>query len=273
MKKHRTIPGFGLSLGLGMLYCSLIVLLPLTLLLYKAMGAEPQQVWQLLTSQRVLSAAKVTFGCSALAALGCGIAGLLLAWCLERYKFAGRGFMDSLIDLPFALPTAVAGITLTQLYARDGWVGSLFAAWQLQLVYNATGICLALFFIGLPFVVRSLQPVIKQLDYNQQQAALSMGASRFQCFLRVIMPQLWPQLISGVAMAFARGIGEYGSVIFISGNMPYKTEILPLLIVNQLEEFNYINAAVLGAAMLLVSFLLLLIINLWQRRFIFARSN
>lgn len=254
-----------------MLYCSLIVLLPLALLLFKAMGANASQAWQLLASQRVLSAAKISFGCSAVAALACGFAGLLLAWCLERYKFAGRSFMDSLIDLPFALPTAVAGITLTQLYARDGWVGSLIPGWQL--VYNGVGICLALFFIGLPFVVRSLQPVIKQLDFNQQQAAMSMGASRTQCFLRVILPQLWPQLISGVAMAFARGIGEYGSVIFISGNMPYKTEILPLLIVNQLEEFNYVNAALLGAAMLLASFLLLLLINLWQSRFVFARSN
>ena len=266
MSKRRVIPGFGLSLGFTVTYLSLIILIPLAALFIKAGGAGLDEWVKLLGSQRVIAAARLTFGASAAAAAVSVVFGLLVTWVLVRYDFPGRRWLDAMVDLPFALPTAVAGITLCAIYAPNGWIGEHLASWGLQAAYNPTGVFIALTFIGFPFVVRTLQPVMEDLGKEIEEAAASLGAGRWTIFRRVVLPLLVPALITGFTLAFARAIGEYGSVIFISGNLPMKTEILPLLIVSQLEQFHYEGAAVIAAGMLIVSFLLLLLINLLQRR-------
>lgn len=266
MSKRRVIPGFGLSLGFTVTYLSLIILIPLAALFLKAGGAGWDKWAELLGSPQVLAAAKLTFGASAAAAGVSVVFGLLVTWVLVRYSFPGRKLLDAMVDLPFALPTAVAGITLCAIYAPNGWVGGLLAKRGVQAAYNWTGVFIALTFIGFPFVVRTLQPVMEDLGREIEEAAATLGAGRWTVFRRVVFPLLLPALITGFTLSFARAIGEYGSVIFISGNLPMKTEILPHLIVMQLEQFKYEAAAVIATGMLVVSFLLLLLINLLQRR-------
>lgn len=265
-KKQRVLPGYGLSMGITITWLSLIILIPLAALFIKAAGLGPSQWWSILTSPRVLAAAKLTFGASAAAAGVSMVLGLLVSWVLVRYRFPGRGILDAIVDLPFALPTAVAGITLTQIYAPTGWLGKYLAEWGIKGAYSPFGVFIALTFIGFPFVVRTVQPVMEDLGPELEEASASLGANRWTTFRRVIFPLLVPALITGFTLAFARAIGEYGSVIFISGNLPMKTEILPLLIVAQLEQYKYEGAAVIAAGMLLVSFGLLFLINLLQRR-------
>jgi len=265
-KKQRVIPGFGISMGITITWLSLIILIPLAALFIKAAGLGPGQWWSILTSPRVIAAAKLTFGASAAAACVSMVLGLLVAWVLVRYRFPGRGILDAIVDLPFALPTAVAGITLTQIYAPTGWLGKYLAELGIKGAYSPFGVFIALTFIGFPFVVRTVQPVMEDLGLELEEASASLGANRWTTFRRVIFPMLVPALITGFTLAFARAIGEYGSVIFISGNLPMKTEILPLLIVAQLEQFKYEAAAVIASGMLLVSFALLFLINLLQRR-------
>jgi len=266
MAKQRVIPGFGLSLGITITWLSLIILIPLAALFIKAAGLGPDDWKKILTSPQVLAAAKLTFGASAAAAAVSVVIGLLTAWVLVRYDFPGRKILDAMVDLPFALPTAVAGITLTSIYAPNGWVGQYLEAWGIKVAYTPTGVWVALTFIGFPFVVRTVQPVMEDLALELEEAAASLGANRWTTFRRVIFPMLVPALITGFTLAFARAIGEYGSVIFISGNLPMKTEILPRLIVSQLEQYKYEAAAVIASGMLIVSFALLFLINLLQRR-------
>lgn len=288
MSKRRVIPGFGLPMGFTIAYLSLIILIPLAALFAKAAGVGWKEWLELLGSPRVIAATKLTFGLSAAAAGVSAVLGLLVTWVLVRYEFPGKRLLDAVVDLPFALPTAVAGITLTAIYGKSGWIGEHIAStarwvqdtfqpggWIGDLVktwadfgaaYSPLGIFLALTFIGFPFVVRTLQPVMEDLGKEIEEAAATLGAGRWTVFYRVILPLLVPALITGFTLAFARAIGEYGSVIFISGNLPMKTEILPLLIVSQLEQFNYNAAAVIAAGMLMVSFTLLFIIHLLQRR-------
>lgn len=265
MKRH-VIPGFGLSLGFTIVYLSLLILIPLASLFLKAANVGWGDAWKLLSSERVLAAARLTFGASACAAAVSTVSGLLVTWVLVRYRFAGRRLMDAMIDLPFALPTAVAGITLTAIYAPNGWIGAHLERIGIKAAYSPLGVFLALAFIGFPFVVRTLQPVLEDFTRESEEASATLGAGRWTTFWRVIFPALVPALITGFTLAFARAIGEYGSVIFISGNLPFKTEILPLLIVSQLEEYNVPAAAVIATAMLVVSFVLLFCINLLQRR-------
>jgi sulfate transport system permease protein len=262
----RVLPGFGLTMGFTVAYLGLVVLIPLVALFIKAAGIGWHEWLEILTSPRVLTAAKLTFGASFCAALLSSVTGLLVAWVLVRYEFPGRRFLDGMVDLPFALPTAVAGITLTAIYAPNGWIGEHLAKHGIQAAYNPLGVFIALTFIGFPFVVRTLQPVMEDLGKEVEEAAATLGAGRWTVFWRVILPMLVPALITGFTLAFARAIGEYGSVVFISGNLPMKTEILPLLIVSQLEQFKYGAAAVIAAGMLIVSFALLFLINLLQRR-------
>jgi len=266
MLKRRVIPGFGLSLGFSITYLSIIILIPLAALFIKAAGLGLGEWWTLLTSPRVLAAAKLTFGASAAAAAVSVVLGLLVTWVLVRYDFPGRRILDAMVDLPFALPTAVAGITLTQIYAPNGWIGEWLGKFGIKAAYNPVGVFIALTFIGFPFVVRTLQPVLEDLGVDIEEAAATLGAKRWTVFRRVVLPLLVPALITGFTLAFARAIGEYGSVIFISGNLPMKTEILPLLIVAQLEQYHYGAAAVIASGMLIISFALLFLINLLQRR-------
>lgn len=264
-RPFNILPGFGLSLGFTVAYLSLIVLIPLLLVFVKVSGIGVSGFWRVIATPRVWAACKLTFGLSAVAGLLNGFFGFVVAWTLTRYRFAGRRLLDAAVDLPFAMPTAVAGIALTTLYAPNGWVGRLFEPFGIRIAFQPLGILIALTFIGLPFVVRTLQPVIADLDAAQEEAASSLGASRAQTFWRVIFPNLVPPLITGSALAFARAVGEYGSVVFIAGNMPGKTEIVPLLIISKLEEYDYTGATSLAALMLIVSFILLLTINLLQR--------
>lgn len=266
MRQPRVIPGFGLSMGITIFWLSGIILIPLAALFIKAAGLGPSEWWNILSSPRVLAAARLTFGASAAAAAVSMILGLLVTWVLVRYEFPGRRILDGMVDLPFALPTAVAGITLTTIYAPTGWLGGYLEKIGIQGAYSPFGVFLALTFIGFPFVVRTVQPVMEDLGSELEEAAATLGAGRWTTFRRIILPALTPALITGFTLAFARAIGEYGSVIFISGNLPMKTEILPLLIVSQLEQFRYEGAAVIAAGMLIVSFLLLFLINLLQRR-------
>jgi len=266
-KRPRSIlPGFGLSLGFTLAYLGLLVLLPLVLVFIKASGLGWAGFWKALWTTRVLAACKLSFGLALLAGFLNGIFGLLLAWVLTRYPFPGRRFLDASVDLPFAMPTAVAGIALTTLYAPNGWIGSLLKPYGIKVAFAAPGILIALVFIGLPFVVRTLQPVLEDFEIAQEEAAASLGATRWQTFRRVVLPQLIPALLTGTTLAFARAVGEYGSVVFIAGNMPGKTEILPLLIITKLEQYDYEGATALAAMMLTVSFLLLFAINLLQRK-------
>jgi sulfate transport system permease protein len=263
-KPHSVLPGFGLSIGFTLLYLSLVVLVPLSTLFWKSASLGPQGLWAAVTSPRVLASFRLTFGASLLAALVNGAFGLVVTWVLVRYRFPGRRLMDALVDLPFALPTAVAGITLTTLYAPNGWLGAPLDALGIRVAFTPLGIVLALVFIGLPFVVRTLQPVLESLDPEVEEAAASLGASRWQTVRRVVLPALFPAWLTGVALAFARALGEYGSVVFIAGNMPMRTEITPLLIITKLEQYDYAGATAIAAVTLAASFVLLLAINRLQ---------
>lgn len=269
VRKSSVIPGFGLALGVTLTYLSLIVLIPLAGLFWRSASGGLDEFIRISTDPRTLAALRLSFTTSFVAALVNLVFGLILAWILVRYEFPGRRLIDAVIDLPFALPTAVAGIALTTLYAPNGWIGAWLAPLGIRIAYSQTGIIIALIFIGLPFVVRSVQPVLEDLNREVEEVAATLGANRRQTVRRVVMPALWPALLTGFALAFARAVGEYGSVIFIAGNSPYKTEIAPLLIVIKLEEFSYSGATTIAVLMLIASFLVLLAINLiqsWSRR-------
>jgi sulfate transport system permease protein len=262
---HKPVlPGFGLSMGFTTFYLSLLVFLPLSALVLKSFELDWAGFVKVVASERAIASYQLTFGSSFVAALINLVFGLLVAWVLVRYTFPGKKIIDALVDLPFALPTAVAGIALTAIYAPNGWIGQYFYQLGIKIAYTPIGVTLALVFIGLPFVVRTVQPVLEDLEQELEEAAASLGANRLQIFCRVIFPALIPSLLTGFALAFARAIGEYGSVVFISGNMPFRTEITPLLIMSRLEEFDYAGAAALGTVMLMISFLLLLLINALQ---------
>lgn len=262
--QKSVLPGFGLSLGFATLYASLLVFIPLAMLVIKSFELPVDQLWDVITSRRAVASYRLTFGASLIAATINLIFGLIVAWVLVRYTFPGKRIVDAVVDLPFALPTAVAGIALTSIYGPNDWIGKWFALFDIKIAYTAIGVTIALTFIGLPFVVRTVQPVLADLETEVEEAAASLGASRWQTFQRIIFPALLPSLLTGFALSFARAIGEYGSVVFISGNMPYRTEITPLLIMTKLEQFDYAGAAALGSVMLLFSFILLLLINLLQ---------
>ena len=265
-RKPSVLPGFGLTLGFTLSYLGFIVLVPLSALIVKSSGLGWSGFWAAVTTPRVLAAFQVSFGLSFAAALTNAVFGFLVAWVLVRYDFPGKRLVDALVDLPFALPTAVAGIALSALYAPNGWIGRpLDELFGLKVAFTPLGIAIALTFIGLPFVVRTVQPILQDLPPEEEEAAASLGASRLQTFRSVILPAILPALVTGFALSFARGIGEYGSVIFIAGNMPGLTEILPLLIVIKLEQYDYAGAAAVGTAMLGVSFVMLLILNLLQQ--------
>ncbi|EOS54493.1 sulfate ABC transporter permease subunit CysT [Paenibacillus barengoltzii] len=264
--KRGVLPGFGLTMGFSVLYLSLIVLIPLSALLLNSTGLTWEKFWDIATDPRVLASYRVSFVTAAVAGLIDAVLGLLLAWVLVRYDFPGKNIFDAMIDLPFALPTAVAGVSLTAIYSANGWIGSLFEPLGIRIAFTPAGITLALMFIGIPFVVRTVQPVLQDLDAEVEEAAATLGASRFRTFRQVVLPELLPPMLTGFALAFARGIGEYGSVVFISGNMPMKTEIAPLLIMSRLEQFDYAGATAVALMLLLISFVLLLLINTLQRR-------
>jgi len=263
-KQHNVLPGFHLSLGFTLFYLSLIVLIPLSMIFLKTASLSWQEVWQIVTEPRVMASYRLTFGASFIAACFNAVFGLLVAWVLVRYSFFGKKIIDALVDLPFALPTAVAGIALTALYARNGWLGQYLEFWGIKVAFTPLGVIVALTFIGLPFVVRTVQPVLQDLELEVEEAAASLGASRWQTFRFVIFPSIAPALLTGFALAFARGLGEYGSVVFIAGNMPMVSEIVPLLIITKLEQYDYTGATAIAAVMLVASFILLLIINLLQ---------
>lgn len=264
-KRPSVLPGFGITLGFAVAYLSIIVLLPLSALVLRPATLGLDGFLGVLTDARVLAALRLSFGAAFIAALVNAFFGLIVAWILVRYDFPGKRIVDALVDLPFALPTAVAGIALATIYAPNGWIGGLVAPLGIKIAFTPLGVLLALIFIGLPFVVRSLQPVLQDLDREVEEAAVSLGANRRQTFRLVILPALMPALLTGFALAFARAVGEYGSVIFIAGNMPLVSEIAPLLIVIKLEQFDYAGAAAIGVIMLAASFLILLVINLVQR--------
>ena len=257
----RVLPGFGLSLGFTLVYLSLLILLPLSGLAFKASSLSFEQFWNVATGERALAAYRVTFGASLVAALINAFFGLIVAWVLVRYPFPGKRLVDSLVDLPFALPTAVAGITLATLYAGNGWIGRFLEPLGLQIAFTPLGIVVALTFIGLPFVVRTLQPVIEDIEPEIEEAAATLGASRLQTFWRVLLPGIFPALLTGFTLAFSRAVGEYGSVIFIAGNMPLISEITPLLIISKLEQYDVVGATALASVMLAISFVLLLAVN------------
>jgi sulfate/thiosulfate transport system permease protein len=264
--RHRVLPGFGLSMGYTLIYLSLIVLIPIAFLFLKASTLSLADFWETVTDDRVVASYKLTIYTSLIAALVNAVFGTLIAWVLVRYDFYGKRIIDALVDLPFALPTAVAGIALTTIYAPNGWIGQYFEAMGIKVAYTPLGIMVALIFIGLPFVVRSVQPVLQDLDRQYEEAASTLGASSTQIFVKIILPAIFPAILTGFALAFARALGEYGSVVFISGNMPMKTEIVPLLIITKLEQFNYAGAAAIAVVMLVFSFVLLFLINFWQWR-------
>ncbi|MCE1240465.1 MAG: sulfate ABC transporter permease subunit CysT [Azonexaceae bacterium] len=265
MSSHNALPGFRLSLGYTLTWLSLIVLIPLSAVFVKTMELSFEQFWAIVTTPRVVASYQLTFGASLAAATINAVFGLLLAWCLVRYSFPGKKIVDSLIDLPFALPTAVAGIALTALWAGNGWVGSIVESqFGIKVAFTPWGVLLALVFIGLPFVVRTVQPVLEDLDFELEEAASSLGANRWQTIRRVIFPTLLPALLTGFALAFARAVGEYGSVIFIAGNMPMVSEITPLMIITKLEQYDYRGATAIATVMLIVSFVMLITINSLQ---------
>ncbi|WP_314589602.1 sulfate ABC transporter permease subunit CysT [Paenibacillus terrigena] len=265
-KRIKVLPGFGLTLGYSIFYLSIIVLIPLASLFVETANASWDKIWQTISDPRVIASYRVTFLSAFYAAVINVIFGLLLAWVLVRYKFPGKKLIDGIIDLPFALPTAVAGIALTAIYAENGIIGKLFAPLGIKIAYTQIGITIALIFIGLPFVVRTVQPVLQELDREIEEAAVTLGAYRWRTFRNVILPELTPALWTGFALAFARAVGEYGSVVFIAGNMPFKTEIAPLLIMTKLEQFDYAGATAIALVMLLSSFVMLLVINFLQWR-------
>jgi sulfate transport system permease protein len=273
-RRFQVLPGFNLALGYTIAYLSLIVLLPLSAVLFKTLTLSFGQFWDIISAPRVVASFKLSFGASLIAAAINAVFGLMLAWCLVRYRFPGKKLIDALVDLPFALPTAVAGIALTALYAPNGWIGSLFAPGGafgalfgeqgLKIAFTPLGVLIALVFIGLPFVVRTVQPILEDLETELEEAAASLGAHRWQTFRHVLLPILTPALLTGFALAFARAVGEYGSVIFIAGNMPMVSEIAPLMIITKLEQYDYTGATAIALAMLILSFILLLAINALQ---------
>ena len=268
-RQPSVIPGFGLALGVTLSWLILIILIPLSGLAWRSSALGWSTFWALATDQRTVNALRISFGTAFVAALINVVFGVILAWVLVRYRFPGRRIIDAMVDLPFALPTAVAGIALTTLYAPNGWIGSLLAPLGIKIAFTPIGIVFALVFVGLPFVVRTVQPIMEEIDKEVEEAAATLGANRFQTISRVLLPGLAPAVLTGFALAFARGVGEYGSVIFIAGNLPYISEIAPLLIVIRLEEFNYPAATAIAAIMLMISFVMLLIINTiqaWSRR-------
>jgi sulfate/thiosulfate transport system permease protein len=264
LKQKSVLPGFGLSLGFTVLYLSLIVLIPLSATFLKASSLTWPRFWHIVTAPRAIASYELSFGASAIAAGLNLVFGLIVAWVLVRYKFPGKRLFDSMVDLPFALPTAVAGIALTAIYSNNGWIGQYLQPLGIKAAYSRLGVVIALTFTGLPFVVRTVQPVLEDLDKEMEEAAASLGAGRWQTITRVILPAIMPAALTGVTMAFARAVGEYGSVVFISGNMPMKTEITPLLIITKLEQYDYAGATAIAVVMLVVSFTMLLAINLMQ---------
>jgi sulfate transport system permease protein len=269
-KQRSVLPGFGLTFGFTLFYLGLIVLIPLAGLFLKSASISWIDFWAAVSSPRVVASYKVTFGASLLGATLNGVFGTIVAWVLVRYSFPGKNFIDALVDLPFAMPTAVSGIALTTIYAPSGWIGRYLDPLGIKVAYSQLGIVVALTFIGLPFVVRTLQPALQDMNSEIEEAAASLGATRLQTFLYVILPTILPSLLTGFALAFARALGEYGSVVFISGNMPMKTEITPLLIITKLEQYNYAEAAAIAVVTLSASFAILLFINLlqwWSRRY------
>lgn len=269
IKKRNALPGFRLAIGFTVVYLSLIVLIPLSVLFIRSASLSAGEFWNTISAPRVVASYRLSLWTSLLSSLINMVFGFITAWVLVRYNFPGKKIVDALIDLPFALPTAVAGITLTTLYSPNGWLGSYFEPWGIKVAYTPLGVLIALIFIGLPFVVRTVQPVLEDLEPEFEEAASSLGADRWQIFFRVILPSVLPATVTGFAMAFARVLGEYGSVIFIAGNMPMVSEITPLLIVTKLEQFEYAEATAIAAVMLVASFIILFAINLlqwWSRR-------
>ena len=265
MFRPRVLPGFGLSFGITWLYLGLIVLLPLSALFLKGASMDAKQLWQTISGERAVASYLLSFGAALAAAAINLVVGLVVAWVLARYAFPGRALLDALVDFPFALPTAVAGLTLTALWAGDGWFGRFLEPLGVKVAFAPLGVVVALVFVGFPFVVRTVQPVLEDLDPSLEEAAAVLGATRLQTVLRVILPHLLPAALTGFALSFARAVGEYGSIVFISGNLPFRTEITPLLIVTRLEQYDYGGAAALALVMLLTSFGLLLLLNLLQR--------
>ncbi len=268
-KSFTVLPGFGTSLGYTLVYLSLIVLIPLAAIVVKTLEMDFATFWNTVTSPRLLASYRLSFGASLLAAAINSVFGLLLAWSLVRYSFPGKKIIDALVDLPFALPTAVAGIALTALYAQNGWIGQLLAPFGIQIAFGPAGVLVALVFIGLPFVVRTVQPILEDIDTELEEAAVSLGANRWQTFWKVVFPILTPALLTGFALAFARAVGEYGSVIFIAGNIPMISEITPLMIITKLEQYDIAGATAIAVVMLVFSFVLLLAINglqVWTAR-------
>ncbi len=269
-RQNNVLPGFGITLGFTIFYLSVIVLIPLSALVFRTMGLTWGEFISTVTAPRVMASYKVTFGAAIIAAGINAIFGVLVAWVLVRYRFPGRKIVDALVDLPFALPTAVAGITLATIYSSNGWVGRYLEPFGIKVAFTPLGITLAMTFIGLPFVVRTVQPVIEEIEVELEEAAACLGASRWQTLSRVIFPVLLPSILTGFALSFARGVGEYGSIIFIAGNMPMVSEITPLLIITKLEQFDYRGATAIACVMLLTSFLMLMVVNLlqkWSRRY------
>jgi sulfate transport system permease protein len=268
-RKRSVLPGFGLTFGLTIVYLSIVVLIPLSAVFLKSLSIGPAAFGQVAFSERAIAAYRLSFGAALAAAAVNALLGLLVAWVLVRYRFPGRRLVSAMVDLPFALPTAVAGIALTALWAADGWIGQYLQPLGIKVAYTPLGVVIALVFVGLPFVVRSVEPVLEDVGRDLEEAAASLGARRFTIFRRVILPAIGPALLTGFSLAFARGVGEYGSVIFIAGNLPYRTEIAPLLIVTQLEQYDYAGATAIATVMLLIAFAMLLVVNLlqvWRRR-------
>jgi sulfate transport system permease protein len=263
-RSRGVLPGFGLSTGITVLYLCLVVLVPLSALALRATALSPEDAWRIVASPRALASYRLSFAASLVAAALNVVFGVLVAWVLARYRFPGRSLVDAVVDLPFALPTAVSGIALTAVYSRTGWIGRLLEPLGIEAAFNALGVTLALTFIGLPFVIRTVQPVLEDLDADLEEAAAVLGAGRWETFRRVILPVLLPAAVTGFALAFARALGEYGSVVFISGNMPMRTEIAPLLVMTRLEQYDYAGAAAIAVVLLGASFLLLLLINRLQ---------
>lgn len=263
-KRSNVLPGFGIAMGFTLLYLSLIVLIPMGAMLLKTFELTWGEFWRLVTTQRALAAYRLTFSASLAAALINAVFGSILAWVLVRYTFPGKKLLDALVDFPFALPTAVAGLTLSNLFAANGWLGKFLVPWGIAGAYTPLGVVIALTFVGLPFVVRTLQPVLETLEPEIEEAAASLGASRLRTFASILLPSLLPTIITGFALSFARAVGEYGSVVFISGNLPYKTEIAPVLIMMRLEEYNYAGATAIAMVLLVLSFALLGVINLLE---------
>lgn len=269
LRQKTVIPGFGVTLGFTLVYLCLVVLIPLSTIFLRTAQLPFEKFWEIVTTERSIAAYKLTFGASFAAAVLNAVFGVVVAWVLSRYKFPGKRIVDALVDLPFALPTAVAGIALTAVYSQNGWIGQHLEPRGIKIAFTELGVMVALVFVGLPFAVRTVQPVLEDLDKEIEEAASTLGASRWQTIRRVILPAVTPALLTGFTLAFARAIGEYGSVVFISGNLPLKTEIVPLLIMAKLDQFDYLGATALAVVMLVISFTLILVINLlqwWSRR-------